>query len=91
MMTTISLMEILTTAIQSDRAETTLDERLGCGYARRDDRYGATCCPNLRGEAFNVWCAANGAARRSPCVFAEDETAEIWADIREQQWRERRG
>jgi hypothetical protein len=65
---------------------TTLDERLCCGFARRDDPEGAAACHNLAQDSGGgTWCRLNGRERRSPCVFAEPEEARIWIDIREQQ------
>ncbi len=60
-----------------------MDNRVCCGYARRDDPTGPQKCRMVgKFESGKLYCRL-GDGR--PCVFDEPESAEIWERIREQQ------
>ena len=64
--------------IPSDEWTTWADNRVCCGYARRNDPTGPQHCGLFRDNACRL-----GDGR--PCVFDEPESADIWEYIREQQ------
>lgn len=44
---------------------------------------GAARCASLVREGKRTWCSLNGCEAKSPCVFDEPQSAEVWEEIRE--------
>jgi hypothetical protein len=59
------------------------DERRWCSHAINGDTAGAATCACLVRERQSTWCSLNGREQKSPCVFDEAPSAEVWQEIRE--------